>query len=157
MKGQGSTEYLVIFAAVLVIALIVIFLLGQFTGFSQKSLVDQSKSALAQELPVSIVDWAPVGNGSTNITLRLKNKDVKKVYIRDIIFDGSSATAVNPSLPKKLNPGQEKEFEAQFSSLCGADDSGQMVEFDVQINYSYSSSGTQYIVNPATPLRMVCP
>ena len=159
MKGQGSTEYLVIFAAVLVIALIVIFLLGQFTGFSQKSLLDQSKSALAQEIPLSIVDWSPVDNGAHNITLRIKNKDVKKIYLRDVIFDGTAHDAITPTLPKKINPGQEITVEANFSTLglCGTDDSGQMVEFQVQLNYSYKSSGDQYTEVPATPLRFICP
>ncbi|RME79505.1 MAG: class III signal peptide-containing protein [Methanobacteriota archaeon] len=159
MKGQGSTEYLVVFAAVLVIALIVIFLLGQFSGFSQKSLADQSKSSWAQMVPVAVEDFGPVGNGSTNVTLKLKNLDVKKLYIRDVLFDGTSATASTPTFGNaaKLNPGQDKEFEVQFGTVCDSGDSGQMVEYDMQINYSYKAGGTQFTEVGSTPIRILCP
>lgn len=53
-KGQGSTEYLVALAAILVIAIIVIGLLGGFTGFAPSTTIEQSQSYWQGATPFSI-------------------------------------------------------------------------------------------------------
>ncbi len=85
MKGQGSTEYLVILAVVLVVALIVIGLLGQFTGFGSAGLEQQSKAYWQGTSPLSIQN-AKLTNAS--VQLELQNKLSQKITLKAITFDG---------------------------------------------------------------------
>ena len=69
MKGQGATEYLVLLAVVLIIALVSIALLGFFPGLASDAKITQSNTYWRGEAnPVSIVDHSfdTTGNGSNN-------------------------------------------------------------------------------------------
>ncbi|MEM4295757.1 MAG: class III signal peptide-containing protein [Candidatus Anstonellales archaeon] len=153
MKGQGSTEYLVIFAAVLVVALLVIFLLGNFSGFGTKSLVDQSKGYWSGQVPLGIVAYSPVG--TNNLTMSIQNKDVKKIELRAVSLDG---TANSAGLPKNITAGNTADVNVNFTStVCAAADSGQLKEFQMVLTYGYPPSTVNYTIVGTTPLRVVCP
>ncbi len=85
MKGQGSTEYLVILAVVLVVALIVIGLLGQFTGFSGAGLEQQSKAYWQGTQPFALQS---VKITDTTIQLQMENRLATKINLTNITFDG---------------------------------------------------------------------
>ncbi len=153
MKGQGSTEYLVIFAAVLVVALIVILLLSNFTGFAQKASVDQSVSYWAQANPIALQAWSPSGD---NLTVRMQNRDTHRLYISNMTLDGTAPTSFTTI---QLAGGESTETTLTFpaGTVCGAGDSGKVKEFDVEIQYKYRSDGATYTEVGKTPLRLVCP
>ncbi len=90
MKGQGSTEYLVILAVVLVVALIVIGLLGQFTEFGTSGLEQQSKSYWQSASPFSIQN-AKIN--SSEVKLEVKNMLSQRLNLTDIKFGDTVATA----------------------------------------------------------------
>ncbi len=115
MKGQGSTEYLVILAVVLVVALIVIGLLGQFTGFGSAGLEQQSKAYWQGTSPFSILN-AKVTNES--VQLEVMNKLSQKLTLQSIQFD---ANDINTSLVNvTFAPGQDRVISGTSYTPCGA-------------------------------------
>ena len=78
MKGQGATEYLVLLAVVLIIALVSVSLLGFFPGLSSDAKITQSDSYWRGEAaPISIQDHSVGGNG-TGITGQMFSLDNHK-------------------------------------------------------------------------------
>ncbi len=64
MKGQASSEYLVILAVVLLIALIVILLLGGFTGVGNEAKIKKSRAYWQSAYPISIEETS-IQNSTT--------------------------------------------------------------------------------------------
>jgi hypothetical protein len=162
LKGQGSTEYLVIFAAVLVVALLVIFLLANFSGFGVQSLIDQSRSYWRSQVPLSIDDYSAVLGAPNNITLRINNKDIKKINLTNITFDGVGPQAGITTAGVLINPGQTVtlniNFTAPVAPICAATDSGQLKEYRVALIYRIPpDTATAYSIVGTVPLRIVCP
>jgi len=54
IRGQGSTEYLVILGAVLLVSLVIVSLLGSFPSSSSSTKEQQSKSYWAGTTPFAI-------------------------------------------------------------------------------------------------------
>ena len=86
-RAQGTIEYLVIIAIVVVIALVVVGLLlqilGNFGTMSETSLKTAWKSAE----PWAITDWSRATDG--NITLVLKNNSSDTLTIKDVNLSAS--------------------------------------------------------------------
>lgn len=68
--GQGATEYLVLLAAVLVIALVSISLLGFFPGMSSDVQIAQSRSYWMSARPIGIADASAGGADALGSELR---------------------------------------------------------------------------------------
>ena len=157
MKGQGSTEYLVIFAAVLVVALIVIFLLGQFTGFGRESLVDQSKGYWSGKKPIAITDWSvTTASGNDTITILLKNNDVEKIEIVNVTVTGGTSTKAF-SINSNLTSGSTTTSTLSTLDVCS--NTGDIAELsNVVIYYKKPSvsSSTTFAEAGTMPIRMQC-
>jgi uncharacterized protein (UPF0333 family) len=157
-KGQGSTEYLVLLAVVLIIALVSLALLSFFPGTSLDAKLTQSKMYWSSASPIAIVDWGARARSSDGITrpyLRIKNTGVYPIRITGIIgADGGKATIfytnlVNPAIcPGStgpywnpnisdyyyLAPGEEKYFAWMGPPLGG-------IPCDYIVYFVKSSSG----------------
>ena len=156
MKGQGSTEYLVIFAAVLVVALIVIFLLGQFTGFGRESLVDQSKGYWSGKKPIAITDWT-IAYGGTQ-TFLLKNNDVQKVTVYNITTADYTFADTAGSITLASGATDTLDDTETVSECDNSNEVGNVVEFtDVIIYYSKPEVGSTVFAEAGTvPIRAYC-
>lgn len=86
-KGQVSTEYLVILAVVLVVALVVVFLVGGFSGLGASSLETQSKNYWGGASPFSVTTFKASG---TSLELQMSNNDLEQLTLTDISVDGAS-------------------------------------------------------------------
>ena len=61
LRGQGATEYLVLLAVVLIVALVSVALLGFFPGMAMDSRLAQSKMYWSSASPVAIVEaWGAI-------------------------------------------------------------------------------------------------
>jgi len=139
MKGQGSTEYLVILAVVLVVALIVVGLLGQFTGFGKQAKEQQSRSYWAGAQPFSILQ-AKLASGTEQSQLLIKNQQMDTLFIKKIEVKapgGNPITIYNPANPTKFVGGEQKVINlnqtAVNTSICSA--SGEAYDLVVTITY----------------------
>jgi len=136
MKAQGATEYLVLLAVVLIVALVSVALLGFFPGMASDAQITQSQAYWRSATPVAIVEGGAKGNvpnGFTYIYLRLRNTGAYPIRITGVVgADGLKATqfyGTNCGVPSSgnwnisdyfyLGPGEEKYFAAWlFSAPC---------------------------------------
>ena len=114
-KGQGSTEYLVILAVVLIVALVAIALLGFFPGLSTDAQKAQSDAYWqGTAYPFRIVE-SKATNGT--LTVILQNANSQKLTLDNMSVGSSTAT---PSGVDFLG-GEKKttQFTVSVSGICG--------------------------------------
>jgi len=120
MKAQGATEYLVLLAVVLIVALVSVALLGFFPGMASDAQETQAKAYWASASPIAITEWAAMAwsaSSSTDYTmpyLRLKNNGVYPIRITKLLGgDGRYMTLFYTGGPFNLSdyfylaPGEE--------------------------------------------------
>ena len=128
MKGQVSTEYLVILAIVLVVALIVVYLVGGFAGIGTGTVETASKNYWAGASPFSIKTVKVAG---TDMDVELQNNDLERLTITDISVDNSSVY----STATEFDSGEGKVVSGTVGTSCG--DSGEVFTYnDVVITYT---------------------
>lgn len=132
MRAQGATEYLVLLAVVLIIALVGIALLGFFPGTASDAQISQSQIYWKSASPVSITESGARANfieAYTYLYLRLKNSGPYPLRITGIVgADGVKATQFwsgdcTPGVSSisdyfYLAPGEEKYIARYFGTAC---------------------------------------
>jgi len=146
-RGQGATEYLVLLAVVLIVALVSVALLGFFPGMASDAQITQSQAYWKGASPVAIIEMsakdsgylAPPGDVSYPY-LRLRNTGAYPIRITKLLGAGAqnrtqfhNGTAwVNISDYYYMGPGEEKHIgvmdffnlptqrDAAFGRLGGA-------------------------------------
>ena len=93
-KGQGTIEYLVIIAIVVVIALVVVGLLLQVMDQGSGIPEQTAKTAWKSSEPWAIIDWSV---SSTTMTVVLKNNSYETLGFNDMNLNSTdqNATASN--------------------------------------------------------------
>ncbi len=134
MLGQGATEYLVLLAVVLIVALVSVALLGFFPGMASDSQITQSQMYWQSATPIAITESGAkvnVGSGVVNLYMRMRNTGTYPIRITGIVgADGAKATqfwsntcgvsgTVNISDYYYMGPGEEKYFVHNFGTACG--------------------------------------
>jgi len=114
LKGQVSTEYLVILAVVLVVALVVVFLVGGFAGLGAASLETQSKDYWAGTAPYSIKTFKASG---TTLDLEVTNNDIEQLTLTEVNIDGTSVWTSNGTV---FDSGETQTVSATLPATCGA-------------------------------------
>ena len=113
MKGQVSTEYLVILAVVLVIALVVVYLVSQSTGLGGGVLETQSQAYWREEpSPLEVRGFSASG---TSLTLDMLNVAPETVTLNSITGTGLTAYTT----PSAFAAGQSKAIIVTLSATCG--------------------------------------
>jgi hypothetical protein len=112
-KGQVSTEYLVILAIVLVVALVVVYLVGGFAGMGAGTMETQSMQAWGTAAPFAITILKQSG---TTLELEMRNNDVSTLVLTDISMDGASVFSTNTS----FTSGEKRVVTATVVTACGA-------------------------------------
>ena len=119
MKAQGATEYLVLLAVVLIVALVSVALLGFFPGMASDAQETQSKTYWQSASPISIVEWGALtdGVGYTMPYLRVKNSGAYPIRITKMVSSTNYASQMEVSSGSTvmsdvyyLTPGEEKFF-----------------------------------------------
>jgi len=101
LKGQGATEYLVLLAVVLIVALVSVALLGFFPGMASDAQITQSQTYWRSMQPVAITElgakyvyYSP-DNYYPVAYLRLKNTGAYPIRITKLISSGTAITQFN--------------------------------------------------------------
>ena len=98
--GQGATEYLVLLAVVLIVALVSVALLGFFPGMASDAQATQSQMYWSSASPIAIVEWGALnygGTGDGNLSmmyLRLRNTGAYPVRITAMFGGGSGSSTI---------------------------------------------------------------
>jgi len=114
-KGQVSTEYLVILAVVLVVALVVVYLVGGFSSLGAGSLQTQSQNYWGSTAPFSI---STIKASASTLTLEIINNDLQQLTLTDIQINGASVSPAG--VPLTFNSGQDVVVNATLAAPCGA-------------------------------------
>jgi len=125
MLAQGATEYLVLLAVVLIIALVSVSLLGFFPGMASDAQETQSKMYWQSASPIAIMEWAAryandgVSPGYTHFYMRIKNTGTYPIRLTKLLANGRSTSKTCISswgcdtgnwTNTYLYPGEEKIF-----------------------------------------------
>ena len=137
MKAQGATEYLVLLAIVLIVALVSVALLGFFPGMASDAQITQSQMYWKSATPIAIVESGAraYSGASSDLTypyLRIRNTGTYPIRITGIIGGDaikmtqfwSNTCGINGSTSSNISdyyymgPGEEKYFATFFSTPC---------------------------------------
>ena len=100
MRAQGATEYLVLLAIVLIVALVSVALLGFFPGMASDAQITQSQMYWKSASPIAIVEMGALNYGGTNdgnlsmLYLRLRNTGAYPIRITAMTGGGSGSTTI---------------------------------------------------------------
>jgi hypothetical protein len=144
LVGQGATEYLVLLAVVLIVALVSVALLGFFPSMASDAQMTQSKMYWSGASPIAIKEWDVKYYSSSLSTpyLRVVNTGAYPIRITKLLgaggqwINGTCATGTFYDL-YYLAPGEEKYF-AYAGKYPGLPDR------DVDFWLSGSSSGCSF-------------
>ena len=140
MRGQGATEYLVLLAVVLIIALVSIALLGFFPGMATDAKITQSNSYWRGDaVPFSIVESAIVASGTqVNASLVVQSTEAGTVLtMRNMTLGGKSIAWSD--VPYSFAPGESHKFTGNFTPT-DTPRQGMIYDFAVVITYSSSNN-----------------
>ena len=90
LRGQASTEYLIILAVVIVVALVVVGILGWFPGLGGGIRESASQSYWKSATPFSISEYRVTAAG--NVTLTMQNVLEQSVSVTLISFNNLNTT-----------------------------------------------------------------
>lgn len=143
MRGQGSTEYIVILAVVLVLVLIALSALGVFSGFAEDARIGESQAYWSDGAqPFAVIDWKLISQNPSlheALYLRVQNKAGTRLNLTSFNLN-YMGTSISPYSTSKLNkfylPGESFELTYDMAEQCS---SNHIYEFDVSANYSTSS------------------
>ena len=150
--GQGATEYLVLLAVVLIVALVSVSLLGFFPGMSSDTQLKQSQAYWSGTArPFQVLDEASTygtlcgADNSGGYMLSMQNTEASSLKITNISVDGSSGFcgptgALNA--PVSLGAGEKKTLTVITSASAAPCTEGKAAQMGLNITYS-----TTYLTN----------
>ncbi|MFH1255977.1 MAG: hypothetical protein V1494_01660 [Candidatus Diapherotrites archaeon] len=132
-KGQGTTEYLIILAVVIVIALVVVGVLGFLPGMGTGVTESQSKAYWASQSPLAVTDWQITGTAG-DATIVLRNQSSSKITVTGMHFHNGTTQYASTVTSTTYSAGEEKAIPFIGSQpVCT---SGQSYSLDFNITYS---------------------
>ncbi len=137
-KGQGATEYLVLLAVVLIVAMVAIALLGFFPGLAGDAKKTQSDAYWRGEArPFAILEHSQSGTG---LTFVVQNLEADQRSINSIIVYGQGQIANITAFPSNnpyFSAGERKTVNVTFASNCT---SGATYEYWVNVSFNNSDN-----------------
>jgi hypothetical protein len=134
-KGQGTTEYLIILAVIIVIALVVVGVMGWVPGLSGGITEQQSRAYWQSTSPFSIIEYKFSG---TTAELEIQNISANKLTLTSLQFDGEGTLGSSIS----FNAGERKLVTVTGLSNCGNAGTG----FDKNVTFTYNSKKVSGLV-----------
>ncbi len=122
MRGQGATEYLVLLAVVLIVALVSVALLSFFPGMAADAQETQSKMYWQSASPIAITEWgAKAYSDGAMPYLRIKNNGVDRIAIVRLWSGSYNISVLMTGLSDyyTLAPGEEGYFAYNTSYSGG--------------------------------------
>lgn len=135
-KSQTATEYLIILAIIIVIALIVVSILGGIPSIGSGA-VNNAQLAEAKTLPIGIENIAYTIGGVHSV---IRNNLPDSATIMNITLDGKIASFNEVVYPFVLKVGQQKKLSGYIASMDGAVD--YVINYKTPNNAFYSQNFT---------------
>jgi len=143
-KGQGATEYLVLLAVVLIVAMVAIALLGFFPGLAGDAKIAQSDAYWrGTSRPFAILEHS-MSSSSSNLTLVIQNVDADQREITQLSMGGSGLSGTsNSSDPASdfystskrfFSSGEKKTIYMDMGANCTSGNS-----YELYVNFTYNT------------------
>lgn len=147
-RGQTATEYLIILAVVIVIALIVVGVLGGIPsiggGAKSNTVSSYWRTSQIGVVSMSVAAATDSSTADANGSISLRNNKAGTITITGItLTDVSSGTADSNTTDVVLAAGQQGTLT--FTNLSNSGTSGETFTYTVSINYTDSATGAAYI------------
>lgn len=134
MRGQGATEYLVLLAVVLIIALVSIALLGFFPGLASDAKITQSNSYWTGDArPFHITEHAYTSDGTLQLILQ-NVESTGTVTLSALNFTFSNGTGYSYTTATSFAPGETKNISIIAVMPVGT--AGTIYELSVNMTYT---------------------
>ena len=154
-KAQTATEYMIILAIVIIIALIVVGVLGQIPGIGVNA-KSKSSAAYWQTSPIALTSWSLDVGG--DLVLNIKNNMAESITITSVYISSNGNTNTNLSVRATditLGIGSSYELTKSFVgaaltnvSPCNASGTvssiGDSWTAKIEINYTSDETGASY-------------
>jgi len=147
-KGQGATEYLVLLAVVLIVAMVAIALLGFFPGLSYDAKKSEADAYWRSVKPFQIIGHTIPSSGvDPTLTLVLQNADSDQMQIQNLTVAGSGYSTSNFTASSMyLSAGETRNFQVGLIGAACA--SGTIYEMGVNFTYADSATGLSGLTQP---------
>lgn len=147
-KAQGSAEYLILLAVVLIIAIVGIALLGGFTGFGGDARLAESKQYWGQARPFGITEFS---QQQGTMYLRIQNTEPERLVITNVSIGNASWADSNGIT---FNGGANKNLSVAGLRVCN---STSYDTFEYNVTFTYTTSSITGSVQRGTkPLSGKC-
>ncbi|MCX8194726.1 MAG: hypothetical protein N3G22_01285 [Candidatus Micrarchaeota archaeon] len=136
-KGQGATEYLVLLAVVLIIALISIALLNFFPGIAADAKITQSEAYWKGEAkPFSIQSHSFTTAGTLTLVVQNVGPDALTISAINVSGAGiSGSPTMSPSTPV-VGGGATQTITLSGYTVGGGATAGNIYELTINISYT---------------------
>jgi hypothetical protein len=137
LRAQGTTEYLIILAVVIVIALIVVSIMGWMPGMGATITEKQSSTYWASLSPLAITSYAVFSDGSIQFAVRnssMQTQTLSAIYLNDENALKAGSVTIQPASTSTVYG-----YVTNSANRCTA---GTTFTYNVKLKY-----GSQYLQN----------
>lgn len=146
-RGQAATEYLIILAVVVIIALIVVGVLGGFQGLSGGITRQQSEAYWSSIAEVGVLANYKISPAIAELTI--KNNRPFPIRVSNVLIENTGTISpVGLSIP----PGLTGNVNVSGHSCI----IGEVYSYNVQVVYVDPSTGRQFTFRGQQPLVGTC-
>src|SRR3989338_9410228 len=135
-KAQTATEYLIILAVVIIIALIIVGVLGGIQGVGRSS-AGRASAAYWASADIALTDYAFDAGGDSN-SMKIRNNLRNQITITNVKLSGTDFITTD----QPISVGESKNMSINSHKDCG--DGGDSYAYDVIIDYTDSGTGASY-------------
>ncbi len=148
-KGQAATEYLIILAVVVIIALIVVGVLGGFQGLTG-GITEQQSATYWAGTEIGIQPNYRLSTSGAELTV--KNNRPFTIKVQDVKLGGAGTMGGGAVT---LNPGSTADVLVDTGATTGCT-KGTYFSYNVTMVYVEPTSGRNFSLVGATPLVGTC-
>ncbi len=148
-KAQAATEYLIILAVVVIIALVVVGVMGGIPGIG-KGATSRASAAYWSTADIGIVDYAIDSAGAANV-IKVKNNLRNSISITNLALDSTNVVTAATT----VQAGDTVSLAIASHVDCGS--AGDAYSYDVAITYTDSGTDANYTFDgDSTKLEGTC-
>jgi len=138
-KGQGTTEYLIILAVVIVIALVVVGVLGFVPGIGGSTTEQQSAAYWRGTAPFAILEY---DFDDTAYTFVVRNNTEQSLTLTEVTLDGPTTAASTLSVADTVIAAGKTASVSGTYSTAGDDctDLGDTKQFSYDASITYNTA-----------------
>lgn len=157
-KGQGTVEYLIILAVIIVIALVVVAVMGWFPGLGTGITEKESLAYWQNASPLALKDWK-ITSTMTDNNFYLQNMTTDKIIVTEITIDGAVVGVGDATDDISVNAGSTGAFPGNsVLAVAPACTSGQSYQYTtVSISYNVVGGLQGKTLTGIKPLVGICP